>query len=224
MRGRRFPLIKRLKLREPFNGLSHLAGAGLSLAGLLLLVSMSQGKPWHLTGFAVYGVCMMLLYIASALYHLLPVEPRRVEQLLMWDQVGIYLLIAGTYTPVCLVSLRGPWGWGLLAVVWTIALVGIALRIGWKGAPPWLCIAMYVVLGWLCVVALPDLQRVLSPAGLLWLFAGGMLYTVGSIVWAMKWPRLWPGKFESHELWHLFVLGGSACHFMMMLWFVLPSG
>ena len=106
------------RVREPFNGLSHLAGVLLSLAGLLFLVAASIGKPWHLTGFAIYGTSLVLLYTASTLYHSLPACPRRTRQLLVFDQVAIYLLIAGTYTPLCLVPLRGPWGWSLLGVVW----------------------------------------------------------------------------------------------------------
>jgi hemolysin III len=202
--------FRRCPVREPFNGLSHLAGALLSLAGLLFLVAISLGKPWHLAGFAIYGASLVALYAASTLYHSLPVCPRRVEQLLVLDHVAIYLLIAGTYTPLCLVPLRGPWGWSLLTVVWGIAVVGITLRLAWRTAPEWIPVVLY------------PLGRALAPSGIAWLFAGGVVYTAGAAIFASQRPRLWPGVFSSHELWHVFVLGGSACHFVVMLLFVAP--
>jgi len=215
-------LLRRCRVREPFNGLSHMAGALLSIAGLLFLVALSFGKPWHLTGFAIYGTSLVVLYLASTLYHSLPGTPRRVERLLVFDQVAIYLLIAGTYTPLCLVPLRGPWGWSLLSVVWGIALLGIVLRIAWRKSPEWVPVVIYLVMGWLCVVALKPLSGALPGAAMGWLFAGGIVYTVGAVVFASQRPRLWPGRFGSHELWHVFVLGGSACHFVLMLVFVVP--
>lgn len=213
----------RWKVREPFCGWSHLCGSVLSLAGLVVLVSLSIHKPWHLIGFLIYGLSLITLYIASTLYHSLPATPRRLHRLLIFDQVAIYLLIAGTYTPLCLVSLRGYGGWGLLALVWGIALVGSAIRIGWSGAPPWLPVVLYLLMGWLALAVLPPLQQVLPAAALQWLFAGGMLYTVGTVVFALQTPRLWPGTFSSHELWHLFVLAGSGCHYVLMLRFVAPA-
>jgi hemolysin III len=215
-------LLQRCRVREPFNGLSHLLGALLSLAGLLFLVAMSLGKPWHLTGFLIYGCSLILLYVASTLFHSLRVSQRRVEQLLVFDQVAIYFLIAGTYTPLCLVPLRGPWGWTTLAVVWGIAAVGAVLRIAWRAQPEWLPVALYLVMGWLAVVVLKPLSHVVPPPAIAWLFAGGLVYTIGAVIFASQRPRLWPGVFSSHELWHLFVLGGSACHFMVMLLFVVP--
>jgi hemolysin III len=200
-----------------------MAGVVLSLAGLISLVAPSVGKPWHATGFAIYGTSLVVLYLASTLYHSLPADtPRRMEKLLVFDQVAIYLLIAGTYTPLCLVPLRGPWGWSLLSVIWGIALVGIVVRLAWRTAPEWIAVTLYLVMGWLSVVALKPLASVLPAGALGWLFAGGVVYTVGAAVFASQRPRLWPGTFSSHELWHLFVLGGSACHFVVMLCFVAP--
>jgi hemolysin III len=213
-------LARRLRIREPFNGLSHLTGAFLSAGGLLALLAVAPGKPWHLTGFSIYGGSLVLLYAASTLYHSLPTGPRGVRRLLVLDQVAIYLLIAGTYTPICLVPLRGPWGWSLLGVVWGIGLAGIALRVAWRRQPVWLPVALYLLMGWLAVVALGPLAAVLPGPGLAWLAAGGAAYTTGAAVFASKRPRLWPGVFGSHELWHVFVLGGSACHFIVMLCFV----
>lgn len=214
---------RRCRVRQPFNGLSHLAGAVFSLIGLIVLAVVSAHKPWHLAGFLIYGASMVLLYTASALYHSLPATPSQVRQLMAYDQVAIYLLIAGTYTPVCLVTLRGPWGWGLLAAAWAIALVGITLRLAWRSAPVWLPIVLYLVMGWMSVVALKPLGAALPAPGMGWLFGGGIIYTVGAVVFAAKRPRLWPGLFGSHELWHVHVLAGSACHYVMMLLFVAPT-
>ncbi len=216
------PLSRKIRFREPFSGLSHLSGVPLSIAGMVLLLAASWGKPWHAVAFAIYGTSLILLYTASALYHLIPCEPHNVKKLLIFDQVAIYCLIAGTYTPICLVNLRGPWGYSLLSVVWGIAILGIILRIGWRTAPPWLCVALYLVLGWLCAVAAGPLVKALPGAGMFWLAAGGIMYTVGAVVFATQRPRLWPGKFGSHDLWHCFVLAGSACHFVMMLGWVAP--
>lgn len=216
-------LARRCRVREPFNGLSHLAGAVLSVVGLLFLLGVSAGKPWHLTGCAVYGASLVLLYLASTLYHSLPATPGRVERLLIFDQVAIYLLIAGTYTPLCLVPLRGPWGWSTLGTIWGIALAGITLRIAWRRAPEWIAVVLYLVMGWLSVVVLKPLGSALPGAALGWLFGGGIVYTVGAAVFASQRPRLWPGRFSSHELWHVFVLAGSACHFVLMACFVAPA-
>src|SRR5436305_14581983 len=147
------PVTPRLKIREPFNGLSHLVGAVLGIAALVVLVCLARGKPWHVSAFAIYGATLILLYLASALYHLLPVSERGVERLRTFDRVGIYLLIAGTYTPLCLVPLRGGWGWSLFGVVWGLALVGSVCEIAWRRAPEWLGLVLYVVMGWLIVIS-----------------------------------------------------------------------
>lgn len=216
-------MLQRLRPREPFCGFSHLFGAVLSAVGLIVLVAISYGKPWHLTGFLIYGFSLILLYTASTLYHSLPGCPTRIEKLRTFDQVAIYLLIAGTYTPVCLVSLRGAWGWNLLAIVWTIAIAGSIARVAWRKKPEWLTFSAYMVMGWACAAVIMPLARALGPSGLAWLSLGGLLYTVGAVVLVTDRPRLWPGRFGSHDLWHVFVLGGSACHFAMMLNVVAPT-
>jgi hemolysin III len=212
----------RLKLREPFSGLSHLAGAILGIAALVVLVSVARGDPWHVSGFVIYGASLIVLYMASALYHLLPVNARHIERLRIFDHSAIYLLIAGTYTPICLVPLRGGWGWSLFGVVWAMALFGIVAEVAWRSAPRWLSLVLYLIMGWLVLIALGPLARILPGAAVGWLVAGGIVYTVGTIVFALERPRLWPGIFGAHDLWHVFVLGGSACHFVLMLRFVAP--
>lgn len=214
----------RLRLpKEPFCGLSHLLGAVLSIAGLVVLLCLSAGKPWHLTAFSIYGASLLLLYTASTLLHSLPHCPRRVEKLLTLDQVAIFFLIAGTYTPLCLVTLRGPWGWSLFGVVWGLAFAGAALRMFWRGVPLWLPQLLYLLMGWLCVIAYQPLARALTWPAFGWLLAGGIIYSVGAVIYTTERPRLWPGRFGAHDLWHVFVLAGSACHFVFMVAFVAPS-
>lgn len=215
--------FRRLPVREPFNGLSHLVGALVSLAGLFLLLVVANGKPWHLTGFAIYGASLVLLYTASTLHHSLQVTPRGGQRLHMFDQVAIYLLIAGTYTPLCLVTLRGPWGWSLLGLVWAVGLIGITLRVAWAKSPVWLPVALYLVMGWLSLLVIKPLSSTLPPAAMSWLIAGGVVYTLGAAIFATERPRLWPGVFSAHELWHCFVLGGSTCHFVLMFCYVAPT-
>jgi len=209
--------MKRLRVKDPFSGFSHLTGAILGVAALIALVVLARGKPWHLSAFVIYGASLILLYTASAVYHLIPACPRRTKQLQICDHIGIYLLIAGTYTPVCLIPLRGSLGWSLFGIVWGIAVAGIAIECAWRTAPHWLSLLLYLVMGWLALVAISPLSHALPAPGLRWLVAGGLLYTVGAVIFALERPRLWPGIFGAHDLWHVFVLGGSACHFMLML-------
>ena len=206
----------KFRLRDPFAGLSHLVGAILAIAGMVVLICMSPGKPWHIVSFSIYGATMITLYLASAVYHLIPQSVERMEQWLAVDQAAIYLLIAGTYTPICLVPLRGPWGWSLFGVIWGLAFTGIALRFAWKSAPKWLSLVLYLAMGWLCVIGGQALVKSLSPTAMAYLVLGGVLYTVGSVVFVTDRPRLWPGKFGAHDLWHVFVLGASGCHFALM--------
>ena len=207
-------------MREPVSGLTHLAGAVLSAAGLVALVRAAVrgtggGGTWPLVAFLVFGVSLVLLYTASSLYHLLPLSTSGTLVLRRIDHMMIYVLIAGTYTPFCLISLRGrgAWGWGLFGAVWGLAVAGIILKAVWMRAPRWLSTGFYLGMGWLVVVAIGPLLRSVPAGGLEWLAVGGLLYTVGAVFYATKWPRLVPGVFGFHEVWHLFVLAGSFSHF-----------
>ena len=212
-----------LRCREPFNGWSHLAGAVLAAAGLAWLVVLAarQATAWHVVSFSVYGSSMILLYTASALYHLLPLSEKGTRAFRTLDHVMIYLLIAGTYTPLCLVPLRGAWGWSILGVVWGLALAGMVFKLLWLGAPRWLSTTIYLAMGWICLTAIYPLIRTVPAGGLLWLAAGGLSYTVGALVYWLKKPDPRPGVFGFHEIFHLLVLGGSFCHFWMMLGYVM---
>lgn len=212
------------KLRDPVSGLTHAAGLFLSVAGLVLLVTYAalDEKPWHIVSFSIFGMSLILLYTASSLYHLLPVGERTIAILRRIDHIMIYILIAGTYTPVCLVALRGPWGWSLFGTVWGLALGGIVLKLFWMSAPRWFSTVIYLGMGWLVVIALAPLIDVMPPGGVIWLSVGGMFYTVGAVIYAIKKPNIIPGVFGFHELWHLFVMAGSFSHFWVMLQYILP--
>jgi hemolysin III len=204
-------------IKEPFCGLSHLAGALLSVVGLVALLILANGRPWHLVSFAIYGVSLVVLYTASALYHSLPVAPHHIHRLRRFDYSAIFFLIAGTYVPICLVPLRGAWGWSLLGAEYGMALLGSSAVLFRRRLPEGLCMVLYLVMGWLAVVAMGPLRQALQPHALGWLLGGGIAYTLGAAILARDRPHLWPGKFSAHDLWHVCVLGGSACHFVMML-------
>jgi hemolysin III len=210
------------KLKEPFCSISHGVGVLLSLAGLIALLIFARGKGWHLLAFSVYGISLLTLYAASTLYHSLRVSQRVEERLARFDYCAIYFLIAGSYTPVCVVALGGAVGWALLGAVWVLAIGGILACLFWKNNPDWLRMTLYLVMGWMVVFALSPLRAALPGAAIGWLVAGGVAYSIGAVILATDRPHLWPGKFSAHDLWHLFVLGGSICHFVMMFGFIAP--
>lgn len=210
----------RIRIKDPFSGLSHGVGALLSVAALITLLVVAGGRVWQTISFAIYGTTLIILYSASCLYHSLMVADHHVERLKRLDHIGIFLLIAGTYTPVCLVSLRGVWGWSMLTAEWAMAALGIAGILLLKKMPAWLRVVLYLGMGWLAVIALAPLRAALPPGAMHWLFAGGIIYSAGVVFYATEWPYCWPGKFDGHDLWHLFVMGGSACHFILMLLFI----
>ena len=201
---------------ERFNSISHLIGAALALAGSVVLIVLAArlGDPWKIVSFSIYGVMLVLLYVFSTLYH--SVRGRAKHVLQKFDHCSIYLLIAGTYTPFALVSLRsGPWGWWLFGVIWGLALVGIVQEIWWAQGARILSLIIYVLMGWLAMVVVLPLWKALTPAGFAWLAAGGACYTLGIVFYVLD-HRVRHG----HGLWHLFVLGGSICHFFTVLLYV----
>lgn len=211
-------------IKHPFSGLSHLLGAALALAGMVFLLVQVWGRPWHVAAFAVYGATLVFLYMASALYHLLKVPPRQEDRLYGLDRAAIYTLIAGTYTPICLLVLPAAWGWSLLGVVWGLAVLGIVVDIiARRKTPDWLQAVLYLVTGWLAVVALGPLVRHLTLAALLWLGAGCLIYSLGAVICVTNRPRLLPGLFGAHDLWHVLVMAGSVCHFILMFFFIAPQ-
>jgi hemolysin III len=215
--------IMKIRVKDPVSGFSHLAGAVLSILGLCLLVRYAavNGTVWHIVSFSIFGASLILLYTASSLYHLLVVSEKSTRVLRKIDHMMIYVLIAGTYTPVCLIPLRGGWGWSLLISIWGIAMAGIILKLLWFNAPRWLSTLFYVVMGWLIVIAFVPLVRTMPAAAMLWLVAGGLMYTIGAIIYGTKWPKLKSKVFGFHEVFHIFILYGSFCHFWMMFKYIL---
>ena len=198
---------------EIANSVIHGLGFLASVAAIpiLVAVAVSRGDTWQVVGGAIFGATLVLLYLASTLYHALPTSrAKRVMRVV--DHSAIYLLIAGTYTPFTLGALRGPWGWTLLGTIWALALLGIAAKWTFGFRFPRLSTILYIAMGWLVVVALHPLATRVSPAGLAWLVAGGLCYT-GGVAFYATGERLRYG----HALWHLFVLAGSACHFVAVL-------
>ncbi len=200
---------------ERFNSISHLVGAGLALLGAIALVVLAaqQGDPWKIVSFTIYGVMLVTLYVFSTLYH--SMRGRAKDILQKFDHCSIYLLIAGSYTPFALVSLRGVLGWWLMAGIWALALVGIIQEIWFAKGARVLSLVIYLLMGWLALVAVVPLWKALTPIGFMWLAAGGVFYT-GGIYFYVADQRIRHG----HGLWHLFVLGGSMCHFYTVLAFV----
>ncbi len=201
---------------ERFNSISHLVGLLFAVTGLTVLVTLAarQGDPWKIVSFSIYGTTLVLLYGSSTLYHSLRGRAKRIFRSL--DHHAIYLLIAGTYTPFSLVTLRGRWGWSLFGAVWGLALAGIIGESRPRPGPRIVPVILYLLMGWLALAALHPLFRALPLAGVLWLFAGGVFYTVGVIFFALD-TRLRHG----HGIWHLCVLAGSVCHYLAIAFYVL---
>lgn len=204
---------------RPWSAMTHGVGILLGIFGtVLLLVRTWQtgGTPWHYVTFSLYGVSMTALYTASTLYHCINTSVRGRIALRKLDHSTIYFLIAGTYTPICLVPLRGPWGWTLFGIIWGLALLGLAMSLLWIDAPRWVTAGIYIFMGWLALIAIYPLAQQLSFTGLFWLLSGGVIYTIGGILYALKWPGRCNPRFGCHEIFHVFILLGSVCHFMLM--------
>lgn len=201
---------------EKFNAWTHLVGAVLASIGAvwLLVIASIAGDAWKIVSVAVYGVALVLLYSASTVYHSVRGRAKVIMQKV--DHLSIYLLIAGSYTPFCLVTLRGPWGWTLFGIVWGLAVIGMLQEIKPRSEARVMSIVIYAVMGWIVLVAVKPLMKALGTAGFTWLALGGVLYTVGIIFFAYdKRFRHW------HGIWHLFVIAGSSLHFVAITRYVL---
>jgi len=200
--------------REPFSGLSHLFGALVSAIGLAyMLLKSPEHTIEQLVAYWVFGVSMILMFSSSALYHLSNDSPERLKLYRRIDHICIYLMIAGSYTPFCLLALEGQLAWNLLAAIWGIAFVGVIKKVFWLNAPRWLSTGIYLLMGWVCVFAIGPLIDGLPASAFSWLLAGGLSYSFGAVIYGFKKPNFSP-QFGFHELWHLFVLGGAFCHFV----------
>ncbi len=203
--------------REPVNTISHLAGAIASVVGLTLMIVFAaiQADAWHVVSFSIFGTTMILMFASSSLYHGLKISEEALLIFRRIDHIMIFMLIAGSYTPICLIPLRGPWGWSIFGTVWAIAIIGITIKLFIRNVPRWVSTIIYLGMGWLCVIAIYPLVKNLEPISLFWLAMGGLFYSLGAIVYSIKKPDPFPGVFGFHEIWHLFVMLGSACHFWL---------
>jgi hemolysin III len=212
------------KLREPVNGLTHLGGAIAAFFGQIALLIVGWSGTARIISLLVYGVSLILMFSASATYHMAKVKPKILGILRRIDHAAIFLLIAGTYTPFCINAFTGFFRWGLLAIIWVIAIIGILLKVFVPGMPRWLHTGLYVVMGWLCLSTVGQMPIVLSGWAIFWLIAGGVTYTLGAVVYATKIFNFAPGKFGFHEVWHIFVLLGALAHFIAVMSVVTRSG
>ncbi|RMF07655.1 MAG: hemolysin III family protein [Candidatus Neomarinimicrobiota bacterium] len=211
------------RLKDPLAGATHFLAVLLALPATtwLLWKAAQVATGWHLVSFAVFGAGMILLYSASTLYHWLPDTPRLEAVFRRLDHMMIFVLIAATYTPICLVPLRGGWGWSLLGIVWGIALTGIVMKTVWIQAPAWLSTLMYLFMGWLVVIGLKPLTAALSAGALFWLTLGGVFYTLGAIIYAVNRPNPWPRWLGAHEIFHLLTMAGTGAHVWLMARYVM---
>ena len=200
---------------ERFNSITHVVGAALAAAGgvLLIVLAAQSGDPWKIVSFSIYAAMLLTLYVTSSLYHSVRGAAKNVLQKM--DHCAIYLLIAGTYTPFTLVTLRGAWGWSLFGIVWGLAVIGIAQEIWYAKGARILSLVIYVLMGWLAVLGIVPLIAALGGTGFAWLAAGGLCYTGGIVFYALD-RKIRHG----HGIWHLFVLGGSICHYITVLAYV----
>ncbi len=209
------------KFREPVSGFTHLFGALVSLVGLIALivkkVNVPSDSPLGLFSVVVFGLSLIFLYTSSTVYHLICSKEKVILFLRKLDHSMIFVLIAGTYTPICLIALEGVWRWALFSVIWSFAIIGIIIKLLWFNAPRWLSTFFYIGMGWVAVFAISPLSKVLPKNALVLLISGGVVYTIGGIIYALKWPKLNLKHWGFHEIFHLFVLGGSFLHYMLII-------
>jgi hemolysin III len=203
-------------IREPFSALSHLLAAVAALVGTAVLLVKTAGGASRQVPMLIYGASLICLFGASGIYHLVRGPEELVMRLRKLDHSAIFLLIAGTYTPTAYLVLDGPWRPVTLITIWVLALAGILYKSFWIGARRWLYTLLYILMGWLGIGLIGQLLGRMPTGAITWLLAGGAVYTAGAVLYAIKWPRLWPA-FGFHDLWHVFVIGGAACHYVVHL-------
>lgn len=211
------------KFRDPISGFTHLIGAFLSLIGLIILLKLSicKDSSWSIIAFSIFGISLILLYSASSTYHIAKVSEKVINILRRVDHSMIYVLIAGTYTPICLLALKGTVGITLFTIVWVLAFTGVMFKMFWFNCPRVLSTLFYIIMGWLVVFFIVPIIKAISVKGFAWLLMGGVFYTVGGIIYALKWPKINSKLFGFHEIFHIFVMLGSLCHYYLMVRFVM---
>ena len=208
-------------LREPFNGLSHLIGAILSLIGFIYLMFRGWGDTTREIAYLIYGVSLVMMFSSSAAYHIIHTSERVMLILRKLDHTAIYLLIAGSYTPMCLIFFEGFWRVGMLVIIWGMALAGIIVKLFVIKAPRWVTAGIYLIMGWTCVMAVGEMIRTMPAGAFIWLILGGLFYTLGAVIYITKKLDFKPDVFGFHEVWHIFVMLGAASHFIMIAIFTV---
>jgi len=210
------------RLRDPVSGLMHLGTAVAAVLGLVLLLVVGRGSLAKELALLIYGLSLVLMFSASSAYHLIKSNARVIQWLRKLDHSAIYVLIAGTYTTICLHFFDGFWRWGVLGIVWSMALIGVTVKLFVIQAPRWLTAGVYLVMGWLSIAAVGEMVRAMPVGMLVWLFLGGAFFTFGAIIYITKRLDFAPGVFGFHEVWHIFVILGCLSHYIAIAVFVAP--
>jgi hemolysin III len=206
------------RFREPASGFSHLVGAVLALVGLIFLLynGIKNQNVWQIVSFSIFGASAILLYSTSAIYHLVKASEKVITLLRKLDHMMIFVLIAGTYTPICLTLLRGKIGYIALAILWSMTFMGIFFKIFFINAPRWLYTGIYLIMGWMAVFIIVPIYKVTGIGAVLWLFIGGVFYTIGGVIYGLKKPNLIPRVLGFHEIFHIFIILGTVSHYFMI--------
>lgn len=210
------------KFREPVNGLTHLIAAVAAALGVILLLWISRNDISKWLPLTIYGTSLVLMFSASGSYHSINANDTVMRRLRKLDHSAIYLLIAGSYTPICLYFFEGFWRWGLLAIIWSMAIGGIAVKLFIINAPRWVTAGIYLIMGWLAVMAMNEMLLRMPTGALIWLLVGGIFFTLGAIVYITKKMDFYPGVFGFHEVWHIFVILGCLSHFIVVAFYIAP--
>ena len=210
------------RLREPVSGLMHLGTAIAAVLGLAALLWLGRSSLAKEISLLIYGLSLVLMFSASSAYHLIQSNARVVQWLRKLDHSAIYVLIAGTYTPICLHFFDGFWRWGMLGIIWGMALIGVTVKLFVIKAPRWITAGVYLIMGWLSIAAIQEMVRAIPVGALVWLFVGGLFFTIGAIIYITKKLDFVPGVFGFHEVWHIFVILGCASHYIVIAAFVAP--
>ncbi len=203
--------------RDFWSGFTHFIGLLLAFAALTALLNKSGDLTiWQKVSYWIFGISMILVYLGSTLYHWVPFSGDRLEMFRKIDHIMIFVFIAASYTPLCLITLHGPWGWSFFGVVWGITVAGVFIKTFWMNAPRFLSTSIYIVMSWIVVIGIWPLSKALSAGGFFWLGLGGVFYMTGAAIYTFKKPDPIPGVFGFHEVFHLFVMAGTFSHFYLV--------
>jgi hemolysin III len=208
------------KFREPTSAITHLVAASISFIGLIVLIVLGWGDFQKIIPFSIYGISLIMMFTASGTYHMVIARDSIILNLRKLDHSAIYLLIAGTYTPICIYFFSGFWQYGLLILIWSLAIIGIAVKLFIINSPRWITAGVYLVMGWLAIMGVQEILRTMPTAAIIWLVVGGLFYSLGAIIYITKFMDFFPGKFGFHEVWHIFVILGAFSHYYLILRFI----